>query len=155
MNTRMMGAPNRGDQIMNPNKAKLLLEDLILGKGPDGGCWPDDMLGDWVNDPDIGRSISVEIKFYDFASLTSGTSPRLEVSSKAYGEIDDNWFSIGIPREEPSAPLSPMDANTLWSHDFRPVLDHLLFDQEMTTLRCRVNSKLLLPNYIIYMIMNH
>ena len=70
-----------------------------MGKDPGGGCWLDDMLGDWVNAPDIGRSKSVEIEFYDFASLTSGIAPRLEVSSKVSGKIDNSWFSKGIPRE--------------------------------------------------------
>jgi hypothetical protein len=48
---RMMGGPNRGDQIMTHNQVKQLLEHLILGKSPYVECWSDDMLGDWVNDP--------------------------------------------------------------------------------------------------------
>ena len=90
----------------------------------------------------------MKIEFYDFESLTSGTAPRLEDSSKAFGEIDNNWFSIGIPREEHGALLSPMDANTFWSHDFPPVFDHLLFNQKRTNFCCQVNSELVLGNYI-------
>ena len=134
---RMLGAPNRGDHNITKEAVKHLLEDLLLGNGPCGQSWPEDVLGDWINDPDVQNSETLEIELYNFASLTAGIAPRLEASSKASGEIDNSWFSVGIPRNEVGAAPTSIDASVLWGHDeFPPVLEHLKYDQEMITFCC-------------------
>jgi len=116
---RMIGAPNRGIHNITPEKVKQLLEDLVLGNGLGGINWPDDLLGEWLDDPDLATSETLEIESYNYASLTTGKQPRLEASAKASEEIDNNWFSIGVSRQEhgPSVPL--IDADT-WSQEFLP-----------------------------------
>ncbi len=149
---RMIGAPNRGIHNITPEKVKKLLEDLVLGNGPGGSCWPDDLLGEWLDDPDLATSETLEIELYNYASLTTGKQPRLEASAKASGEIDNSWFSIGVPRQEPGPAVPSIGADTLWSHDFPPNSDHLNFDQEMTTLCCQVNPNYLIPDVIAIII---
>jgi hypothetical protein len=54
-----------------------LLEELLLGDGS-FGQWPEELLGEWINDVQVTQFEELGINIHSYASLTTDNLPRLE-----------------------------------------------------------------------------
>ena len=70
-----------------------LLEELLLGDGL-FVQWPEELLGEWINDVQVAQFEELGINLHLYASLTKNSLPRLEVIWNVSWEIENSVFSI-------------------------------------------------------------
>lgn len=119
-----------------------LLEDLLVGKGP-FGRWPEEHLGEWLNDVHVTQFEEVQIALYSYVSLTKEVTPRLETRDHASGEIDNSMFSIqfprsGVHRKDEGFPEAYPTGMLYDETEFPPVLQHHQDDHHHRVFCCQV-----------------
>ena len=142
---RMLGAPALTRKHgVSVERACRLIEELLKEEGPGMAyCrWPAAALGEWKDDPDLREypEGTLSIELYSHAALTSGNLPRLEATSKAAGEINNSFFSIGLDRRTIDEAPEQQGQDVMWSLEhFPPVMEHLMFDNLYYTFCCQVS----------------
>jgi hypothetical protein len=121
-----------------------LLEELLQGDGP-FGQWPEELLGEWINDVQVTQFEKLGIKLHSYASLTKDSLPRLETIWNISGEIDNSVFSIILPR--PDTDRDSFFKQIDWQaanhvHEFAPWVQHLLDDHNFRLFCCHVSVNL-------------
>ncbi len=117
---------------------------LLLGDGP-FGQWPEELLGEWINDVQVAQFEELGINLHSYASLTKDNLPRLETIWDIYGEIDNYVFSIILPRHDTnrdsfSKQIDRQAVNHV--HEFAPWVQHLIDDHNLRLLCCQVSVNL-------------
>ena len=115
-----------------------LLEELLLGDGP-FGQWPEELLGEWINDVQATQFEELGINLHSYESLIKDSLPRLETIWNVSGEIDNFVFSIQLPR--PDSYLDSFAKQIDWQavnhvHEFAPWPQHLIDDHYFRTICC-------------------
>ncbi len=121
-----------------------LLEELFLGDDP-FGQWPEELLGEWINDVQVTQFEELGINLYAYASLTKDSLPRLETIWNLSGEIDNPVFSIILPR--PDTDRDSFFKQIYWQavnhvHEFAPWVQHLIYDHNLRLFCCHVSVNL-------------
>ena len=138
---RMLGVSRRCCEDTNTMEdVAKLLEELLLGDGP-FGQWPEELLGEWINDVNVTQFEEMVINLHSYASLTKDNLPRLETIWNVSGEIDNSFFSIELPR--PDSDLDSIFKQIDWQavnhiHEFAPWPQHLVDDQNLRSFCCQV-----------------
>ena len=142
---RMLGVPRRCcEDTYTVEVVAQLLEELLLGDGP-FGQWPEELLGEWINDVHVTQFEELGINLHSYASLTKDSLPRLETIWNASGEIDNSVFTITLPR--PDTDRDSFFKQIDWqavnhAHEFAPWVQHLINDHNFRMFCCQVSVNL-------------
>jgi hypothetical protein len=141
----MLGVSRRccEDTYTREDVAKLL-EELLLEDGP-FRQWPEELLGEWINDVQITQFEELGINLHSYASyafLTKDSLPWLETIWNVFGEIDNFVFSIILPR--PDTDRDSFFKHIDWQvvnhvHEFAPWVQHLIDDHNLRLFCCQVS----------------
>jgi len=120
-----------------------LLEELLQGDGP-FGQWPEELLGEWINDAQVTQFEELGINLHSYASLTKDSLPRLETIWNVSGKIDNNYvFSIRLPRPDtdPDFFFKQIDWQAVnHVHESAPWVQHLIDDHNFRPFCCLMVS---------------
>ena len=140
-NIRMLGAPKVcGEGTFTEVAVAQLLEELLVGDGP-LGQWPEEFLGEWLDDVQVTHFEELEINLFSYASFTTDGIPRLETIDNVSGEIDNSFFCIKLPRPDADfdAFCDQLDLNVIYDvDDFAPWSQHLIDDHCFRYFCCQV-----------------
>jgi hypothetical protein len=108
-------------------------------------AWPEELLGDWINDVHVTQFEELGINLHSYASLTKDILLRLETIWNVSREIDNSVFSIRLPR--PDANRDSFLKQIDWQavnpvHDFAPWAQHLTDDNTLRSFCCQVSVNL-------------
>ena len=137
---RMLGFSRRCcEDTYTVEVAEKLLKELLLGVGP-FGQWPEELLGEWINDVHVTNFEELRIHLYSYASLTKDSLPRLETIWNVSREIDSSVFSNELPRSD--SDLDSFVKQIDWQavnciHEFAPSAQHLITDHCLKSLCCQ------------------
>jgi hypothetical protein len=140
---RMLGVPRRCcEDTYTVEAVAKLLEELLIGDSP-FGQWPEELLGEWINDVHVTQFEELGVHLHSYVSLTKDTFPRLETIWNVSGEIDNSFFTIRLPRSD--SDLVSFVAQIDWEavnrvQEFATPAQHLITDHEFRSFCCQVST---------------
>ncbi len=91
-NIRLLGAPIVcGEGTFTEVAIAQLLAELLVEDGP-LGQWPEEFLGEWLDDVQVTHFEELEIKLHSYVSFTTDGIPRLGKTVNVSGGIDNSFF---------------------------------------------------------------